>query len=45
MTVEEAMTMLECQSYAGLAKILECSDTTVKNWRSLGDCRYRGWTR
>ena len=36
MTVEEAMTMLECQSYAGLAKILECSDTTVKNWRSRG---------
>lgn len=36
MTVEEAMTMLECQSYAGFAKILECSDTTVKNWRSRG---------
>ena len=36
MTVEEAMTMLECQSYAGFAKMLECSDTTVKNWRSRG---------
>jgi len=34
MTVEEAMTMLECQSYAGFAKMLECSDTTVKNWRT-----------
>lgn len=36
MTVEEAMTMLDCRSYASFSDILDCSLTTVKNWRSRG---------
>ena len=36
MTVEEAMTMLDCRSYAAFSDILDCSLTTVKNWRSRG---------
>ena len=36
MTVEEAMTMLECKTYADFFRLMDCSETTVKNWRSRG---------
>lgn len=36
MTVEEAMTMLECKTYADFFRLMDCSETIVKNWRSRG---------
>ncbi len=36
MTVEKAMEMLGCRTFAEFFRTMDCSETTVKNWRSRG---------
>lgn len=36
MTVEDAMHLLRCDSFAALARSIDCSLTSIKKWRNAG---------